>query len=107
MMSRWWIQAKDWWFYFHQRGIFMHCKGMFWPCVVDNIAAGLLRRDLTWADWPARWHSKAADKVGQRYAETPKERAEWAAEAVAFNIRMDAQVARARKIRSLGWGSKK
>ncbi len=83
----------------------MHCKGMFWTCFADNIAAAVLRRELTWADPTVRWHSRTADRVGLRYAESEQERAEWAAAAAEFDARLDARVARARSIRRLGWGS--
>jgi hypothetical protein len=96
-VSRWWVNA-------HQRGIFMHCSGMFWPCFIANIACVVLRRDLTWADWPARWHDKAGYRVGMRSAESEQERAEWLAEATEWVARRDERVARARRIRELGWG---
>lgn len=98
-------KLRDWWFDFHQRGVFMHCQGMFLPCFVDNVAHVILRRDLTWADWPARWHDIAGERVGLRWAENEQERAEWIAHAADWQARMDERVARARRIRELGWGS--
>ncbi|MEV4127122.1 hypothetical protein [Nocardia sp. NPDC049707] len=98
-------RLRDWWYYFHQRGVFMHCTGMFVPCFADNVAHWMLRRETTWADWPYRWHHKAGERVGIRYAENEQQRAEWLTEFAETTAHMDAIVARARRIHELGWGS--
>lgn len=97
-------RLRAWWFNVHQRGVFIHCEGIFLSCFVDNVMCMTLGRELTWADWPCRWHNKAVEHHGMQYADDPVEAAEWRAEYGRQHARMDEEIARARRIRQLGWG---